>query len=151
MILAREPRAAKCWIQNYNSDLDSRCFPIPSSKFINIQIVYALQQKFSCSRNTLQNAHHHHASLNHHPNPLALAGNAVVQNACTNPICLWSVGTPSACAKPSTPGTNYIETLNYDAVSGRHCHQDYPHGERAVRRQPADHFPVLADRRPPVL
>jgi hypothetical protein len=50
--------------------------------------------------------------------PLALAGNAIVQNACTDPVYLWSVGSSVGERQTINPGTNYTETLRYDEVSG---------------------------------
>ena len=50
--------------------------------------------------------------------PLALASNAIVQNACTDPIYLCSVGGSTGERQPIVPGTNYTETLHYDPASG---------------------------------
>lgn len=50
--------------------------------------------------------------------PLALAGNAIVQNACTDPVYLWSVGGSVGERQTIDPGANYTETTHYDSVSG---------------------------------
>jgi hypothetical protein len=50
--------------------------------------------------------------------PLALAGKAIVQNACTDPVFLWSVGGSVGERQTIDPGANYTETTHYDDVSG---------------------------------
>ncbi|KAJ5177285.1 uncharacterized protein N7482_003162 [Penicillium canariense] len=50
--------------------------------------------------------------------PLALAGNAVVENACADPVYLWSVGGSVGERQTVDPGTNYTEALHYDDISG---------------------------------
>lgn len=46
--------------------------------------------------------------------PQALAGNAIVQNACTDPVYLWPVGGSVGERQTIDPGANYTETTHYD-------------------------------------
>ncbi|GKZ82079.1 hypothetical protein AnigIFM60653_011991 [Aspergillus niger] len=51
--------------------------------------------------------------------PLASAvGSAIVQNNCTSPIYLWSVGGSVSSMQTIDPGSSYSETFYYDTTSG---------------------------------
>jgi hypothetical protein len=69
--------------------------------------------------------------------PLALAGNAIVENACTDPIYLCAVGAPLALHRPRHQ--QHRDTALQPRL-GQHRDQDYPHGERAGRPQPQTKF-----------